>query len=95
MRYNKKIFWDVNPDKLDEEEEYATFIIERVFNRGDIDDIMQCRRYYGDKKVKDVLVNTRYISKERLYLISAIFDTPLSNFKCYTLMQSNPELYPY
>lgn len=42
--FNKRIFWDLNFDNLDYEAK-AVFIIERVFERDDVDDIRQCRRY--------------------------------------------------
>jgi hypothetical protein len=49
--FNKRIFWDVNFEALDYNLR-ANFVIERVFERGDVEDIRQCRRYYGDEKVK-------------------------------------------
>ena len=45
---NKRIFWDVDYDNMDLDLR-AAFVIERVFERGDVDDIRQCRRYYGDE----------------------------------------------
>ncbi|MBK7031619.1 MAG: hypothetical protein IPH45_21580 [Bacteroidales bacterium] len=58
--FNKRIFWDVDFEKLDYDKK-ANFVIERVFERGDVDDIRQCRRYYGDEKVRDVLLNTKFL----------------------------------
>ncbi|OFX17383.1 MAG: hypothetical protein A2033_15170 [Bacteroidetes bacterium GWA2_31_9] len=92
--FDKQIFWDINFDNIDYKGN-ANFIIERVFERGEIDDIRQCRRYYGDNKIKEVLLNSKYIIQSRLHLIAAIIDQPIQNFKCYKLQQSNPELYPY
>ena len=40
--FNRRVFWDVNFDTLDYDGK-ASFIIERVFERGDVDDIRQCR----------------------------------------------------
>ncbi len=48
--FEKRIFWDVNFELIDYEAK-ANFVIERVFERGDVEDIRQCRRYYGDEKV--------------------------------------------
>jgi hypothetical protein len=48
--FHKRIFWDVNFENLDYENK-ANFIIERVFERGDVEDIRNCRRYYGDEKL--------------------------------------------
>jgi len=92
--FEKRIFWDVNFLTLDYDAK-ASFVIERVFDRGDVEDIRKCRRYYGDKKVHDVLLNAKYLSERRLHLASAVIDEPVTAFRCYTLRQLNPELYPY
>jgi len=92
--FAKRIFWDVNFDTLDYDAK-ASFVIERVFERGDVEDIRQCRRYYGDDKVKEVLLNAKYLPDYRLHLASAVIDVPVTSFKCYTLKQLNPKLSPY
>jgi len=92
--FNKRIFWDVNFENLDYDKK-ADFIIERVFERGDVPDIRNCRRYYGDEKVTDSLLNAKFLSKVTMYLAAAVIDRPLKDFRCYKLRQSNPELFPY
>ncbi len=91
---NKRIFWDVDPENLDFEKK-ASFIIERIFERGDVEDIRMCRRFYGDEKIGIVLLNAKYLPLRKIYLASAILDKPLTAFRCYTLRQLTPELYPY
>jgi hypothetical protein len=90
----RRIFWDVDADKLDFEKR-AAFIIERVFERGDVEDIRMCRRFYGDERVAEVLQNAKWLSLETMHLASAIFNRQLSNFLCYRQMQSNPERLKY
>jgi hypothetical protein len=92
--FNRRIFWDVNFDEIDYDAK-ANFVIERVFERGDVEDIRQCRRYYGDEKVTEVLLKTKFLPEHRIHLASAVIDKPLSEFRCYILRQLNPELYPY
>jgi len=92
--FNRRIFWDVDFDAIDYDKN-AKFVIERVFERGDVEDIRQCRRYYGDDKVADVLLNAKYLPERRLHLAAAVIDKPITKFRCYTLRQSNPKLYPY
>lgn len=92
--FNKTLFWDVDFTSLNYEK-HASWVIERVFNRGDVDDIRQCRRYYGDEMVKNVLLNAKYISQNRIHLAAAVINEPIQNFRCYTLKQLNPTLYPY
>lgn len=92
--FHRRIFWDVDFDKLDYDKR-ARFIIERVFDRGDVDDIRQCRRYYGYEKITDVLLSAKFLSERRIHLAAAVIDKPLNDFLCYRLRQSNPALYPY
>jgi hypothetical protein len=92
--FNKRIFWDVAFDDIDYEAK-ANFVIERVFERGDVDDIRNCRRFYGDDKVSDVLLNAKFLPETRMYLASAVIDRPLTDFRCYKLRQLNPTLFPY
>ena len=55
--FEKRIFWDINFENIDYDAK-ANFVIERVFDRGDVQDIRNCRRYrikfqnflYDDKK---------------------------------------------
>ncbi len=91
---NKRIFWDVDFDKIDYQNK-SSFIIERVFERGDVEDIRQCRRFYGDEKISRVLLNAKYLPERRLHLASAVICKHVNQFKCYTLQQLNPTLYPY
>ena len=92
--FEKRIFWDVDFEKIDYDEK-ANFVIERVFERGDVEDIRQCRRYYGDEKVAEALLNAKFLPEHRIHLASAVIDKPLNEFRCYILRQLNPELFPY
>ena len=92
--FAKRIFWDVNFETLDYDAK-ANFIIERVFDRGDVPDIRNCRRYYGDEKVTEALLNAKFLSESSLHLASAVISRPLTEFRCYILRQSNPTLLPY
>jgi hypothetical protein len=92
--FNKRIFWDVDFEALDYDLKSA-FVIERVFERGDVDDIRQCRRYYGDERVTVVLLNAKYLPERRLHLAAAVINRPITEFRCYTLRQLTPGLFPY
>jgi len=80
--FEKRIFWDVNFEQIDYDAK-ANFVIERVFGWGDVEDIRHCRRYYGDEKVTEVLLNIEYMPDHRVHLASAVFDKPLTEFRCY------------
>ena len=92
--FEKRIFWDVNFENIDYDAK-ANFVIERVFDRGDVQDIRNCRRYYGDEKVTEALLNAKFLSESSIYLASAVISKPLTDFKCYNLRLSNPTLFPY
>lgn len=92
--FQKRIFWDVDFEKLDYDAK-ANFVIELVFERGDVDDIRNCRRYYGDEKISTALLNAKFLPEITMYLAAAVIDQPITAFRCYKLRQSNPELFPY
>jgi hypothetical protein len=92
--FDKRIFWDVDFDKIDYEAK-ANWVIVRVFERGDVQDIRNCRRFYGDEKVSEALLNAKFLMLKTLYLASAIVEKPIEDFKCYKNRQLNPALFPY
>jgi hypothetical protein len=92
--FMKSIFWDVDFENIDYNLRSA-FVIERVFERGDIDDIRNCRRYYGDERIREVLLNAKWLSLNTIYLASAILDKNINEFRCYTSAQSNQQHWIY
>ena len=89
-----RIFWDVDFNTLDFQH-HAAFIIVRVFDRGDVDDIRYCRRFYGDQVVREHLLKAPFLSEKRLSLASAIISEPKESFRCYTNRQLMREHLPY
>ena len=92
--FHRRIFWDVDFDKLDYDAK-ANFVIERVFERGDVDDIRNCRRYYGDEKVSEVLLSAKWLSLQTIYLAAAVIDKNINEFRCYIQAQSQKEHWIY
>ena len=92
--FDRRIFWDVAFDQIDYDHKSA-FVITRVFERGDVEDIRNCRRYYGDDRIREVLLNAKFRPETRMYLAAAVIDREITEFRCYKLRQSNPELFPY
>lgn len=92
--FHKRIFWDVDFENLNYDKRQR-FVIERVFERGDVDDIRQCRRYFGDEIISEILLSAKYLPLRKIYLAAAIIDQPISNFLCYKNRLSNPTLLPY
>ena len=92
--FEKRIFWDVNFEALDYDKK-ASFIIERVFERGDVQDIRNCRRYYGDEMVSDILTDAKWLSLPTIYLAAAIFRKKLTDYKCYNTEQLSQTPFAY
>jgi hypothetical protein len=92
--FSKRIFWDVDFEALDYEKK-AGFVIERVFERGDVEDIRICRRYYGDEKIRSVLTAAKWLSLATIYLACALFRNELTDYRCYNIAQSNPTHWMY
>jgi hypothetical protein len=78
--FNKRIFWDVVFEDINYETK-ANFVIEGVFERGDVEDVRNCRRHYGNEKITEALLNSDFLSKRILYFASAIIDRPITDFK--------------
>ncbi len=91
---DKRIFWDIRFEELDYEK-YANFIIERVFERGDVEDIRQVRRFYGDDKVRFALTNAKWLSVITLSLAKAVLGNNNEDYRCYTMKLSNPTHFDY
>ena len=87
--FNRRIFWDVNFDALDYGKR-AGFVIERVFERGDVQDVRACRRYYGDDKIRSVLTHAKWLPLASIYLACAILNNELTDYKCYNTALLNP-----
>lgn len=83
---NKRIFWDVDSEKLDFDKK-ASFIIERVFERGDVEDIRMCRRFYGDAKTATALANAKWLMPHTVYLASALFNNKPQDYRCFKQIQ--------
>jgi hypothetical protein len=92
--FDKRIFWDVNFEALDYDKK-ACFIIERVFERGDVEDIRQCRRYYGDETISGVLTKAKWLSLATICLACALFKNQLTDYRCYNIAQLNPRHWMY
>jgi hypothetical protein len=53
-----------------------------VFERGDMDDIRNCRRYYGDDKVREALLNAKFLPEMTMYLASAVIESVAKWYIC-------------
>jgi hypothetical protein len=94
MNLPKTLFWDVDYDSLDFEK-YASWVIVRVFERGDVEDIRAVRRHYGDEKVREALTKAKFLPLKTIHLACAVLDNELMDYRCYREAQSNPQHWNY
>ena len=84
----KNLFWDVDPATIDTEKN-RRYVIERVLERGGLDDIRSTLRYYTMPVVVEEARAMRSLSPKALSLVSCITNTPREQFRCYTSKQSS------
>jgi|SRR5690349_13153023 hypothetical protein len=82
----KALFWDI-PGQAPDYKNHPEWVIKRVFDRGSMEDIAEIIIFYGKEKVKEVLTTSPHLDEDILYLASAILETPLKNFLCYSTRQ--------
>ncbi len=94
MQLNPTLFWDADYTKINWEASYQ-WVICRVLDRSTLEDWQKIKMYYGIEKIIAATTTTNYILKKSVYFLSAIYNISLTNFKCYNLMQSQPEHWIY
>ncbi|MBW8048777.1 MAG: hypothetical protein FVQ77_00240 [Cytophagales bacterium] len=93
MNYSKTIdglsdqaFWDVHFDKLDPKR-HNNFIVMKVFDYGNWDDVLSVLGYYGKDRVRKCLINADYLQEHSIDLARWLLDVKPSDFKCFTKKQ--------
>lgn len=85
-RLNKRIFWDTDFSKIDYDKSYQS-VIERVFERGDVSDIREIRRYYGDEVIKNSLTKAKWLRYDIFVFSKNLFDLKNEDFRCFNSRQ--------
>jgi hypothetical protein len=92
--FSPYLFWDVDRTQL-QVERSRVYIVERVFSHGMLTDWFLLKEIYGKEAIKETVLNLRHLDKYSLSFCVAYFDTPIENFRCYKLAQSNPTHWDY
>ena len=90
----KQAFWDVDMDKIDYDKNSA-HVIQKVFDRGSIDDIVSVLNFYGNEKIKLSLLGARYLMNNTMAFACILFGLNLEDFRCYKIKQSSPSAWPF
>jgi hypothetical protein len=80
------IFWDIPVETINYEKS-SDFIICRVFNYGNFQEIADIIICYGIEYVKELLLSTINLDAFGLSAASAFLGIPETQFKCYELKQ--------
>ncbi|MFN0033505.1 MAG: DUF6922 domain-containing protein [Saprospiraceae bacterium] len=94
LQLRPSLFWDTDVQKIDLQKHRAS-VIERILMRGHWEEFHALLQYYGRETVKETALNLRYLDKVTLSFCSTIFETPVTEFRCYKLAQLNPEHWDY
>jgi hypothetical protein len=79
---SSKTLWDIDVSTLNFDDA-SEWIIERVFDRGSLDEVLSVVKYYGTEEVKHYLKNTpKRLPNHSILLAKAIFDLSFIDFKC-------------
>ena len=78
----KELFWDVDPDRLNEETN-RRLIIERVFCYGTVDELADLVTFYGLEVIRDEIKRAGSLDKKTFEFVSTLLEIPKHSFKCY------------
>jgi len=90
----KSLFWDVNVESIDLQK-HKLSVIERITQRGRLEEFRALLQFYGKETVKETLLNVRHLDKVTLAFCSSYFKVPETEFRCYKLALLNPEHWNY
>ncbi len=93
-QFSKGIFWDVDSKNLDYDK-CDKYVIERVVQRGLMQDWQELKNYYGLEKIKNITLQSKYLDNTTLNFLSFYFNITKEQFRCYTQKQLTKELWPY
>jgi hypothetical protein len=88
-KLSQHLFWDIDTDQLDWEKN-AGFLIGRTLDYGLKSDWKAIMEFYGKEKVKEELVQLRTLNATSISYACILFDLQPQDFRCYRLIQSNP-----
>ena len=86
--FSHQCFWDMDYTKIDLNEG-KNFIISRVIQNGNYEDVKTLFAYYGWDVIKKEVVTVKYLDRKTLNMMSLIFDISKSEFRCF----NNPEIF--
>jgi hypothetical protein len=87
MNLPHRLFWDIDLKTINLQEN-ARFIIQRVIQKGEIQDWISIKKLYGIDLIKKEILQLRHLDDKTLSFFSIYFDIKKENFRCYTTQPS-------
>jgi len=81
-QFSSQCFWDMDYTKLDFNNG-KNYIISRIIQNGNYDDIKILFTYYGSNTIKDEVVKIKYLDDKTLNMMSLLFDIHKSKFRAF------------
>ncbi len=72
IRFRRALFWDADPKAIDARR-HARYIIERILDFGDEDEIRWVARTYSRKLIKDTIARSRVLHEKSRSLWKLVF----------------------
>jgi len=92
----KSLFWDIDFESLDKSKK-AYFIINRIFEKGDIEAVKWARQNYSEEAIRFSLINLRDFSLRSATFWATIYDIPFTEILCLQepYLSTRQQLWPH
>ncbi|MFI5378316.1 MAG: DUF6922 domain-containing protein [Tepidisphaerales bacterium] len=81
-RLRPELFWDVDVHRLDSQQ-HAGFIIERIAERGSLDDMRLTWSFYGPDRIEQALLDARGLTPRTIAFFAALFGKGVESFRSH------------
>ena len=85
--FSQNLFWDADPLEVDVVK-HRKYVVQRVLERGTLDDMRHLFALYGFDNVVDVSKTLRSMEPKAFSFIVNLSGQPRESFRCYILRQS-------
>lgn len=89
LGYSTYLFWDVDPATIDLRRD-RKFVIRRVADLGLLSDIHQLDKDFTEEEIVDAVITARAMDKKSASWMSALYNIPIEEMRCFILKKSLP-----
>lgn len=80
------LFWDADFSLLDLEE-HASYIVPRVMDRGNLEEVRYLMQYFGKDRIKQILACALSLQNNTIAFFASYFDIPKTDFLAFRKKQ--------